>query len=159
MSVTLFFRDTGTVQYRAYVNQLVCTHNATVITAGGKRSSVTSEPDSLITNAAKDLLVYQSEPEALPFPSGHASHYHEPVGPCDPDSSSIRPGHTRASPTPVNVNAHMHTFDTHINSTLRFVEYTHMFMCAQADTQTNREILQRHTCKHPHTLTRICCTH
>lgn len=58
-----------------------------MITAGGKRSPVTSEPDSLITNAAKDLLVYQSEPRALPFPSGDGSHYHEPVGPCDPDSS------------------------------------------------------------------------
>lgn len=54
--------------------------------AGGKRSSVTSEPDSLITNAAKDLLVYQSEPWALPIPSGDGSHYHEPVGPCDPDT-------------------------------------------------------------------------
>lgn len=57
-----------------------------MITAGGIRLSVTSEPDSLITNAAKDLLVYQSEPRVLPFPSGDESHYHEPVGPCDPDT-------------------------------------------------------------------------
>lgn len=53
----------------------------------------------------------------------------------------------------------MHTFDTHINSTLRFVEYTHMFMCTQADTQTNREILQRHTCKQIHTHLHIYAAH
>lgn len=57
-----------------------------MITAGGKRLSVTSKPDSLITNAAKDLLVYQSEPRALPLPSGDGSYYHEPIGPCDPDT-------------------------------------------------------------------------
>lgn len=92
MSVTCFFRDSGA---RAYVETSAFVCGATVITAGGKRSSVTSEPDSLITNAAKDLLVYQSEPRALPFPSGDGTHYHEPVGPCDPDSScpgSVTPG-------------------------------------------------------------------
>lgn len=53
--------------------------------------SVTSEPDSLITDAAKDLLVYQSEPQAQPFPSGDSSHYYEPVSPYDPDSSCPGP--------------------------------------------------------------------
>ena len=77
--------------YLASVETSAFMSRATVITAGGKRSSVTSEPDSLITNAAKDLLVYQSEPQALPFPSGDAGHYHEPVGPCDPDSSCAGP--------------------------------------------------------------------
>lgn len=57
-----------------------------MITAGGERLSVTSKPDSLINNAAKDLLVYQSEPRALPLPSGDGSYYHEPIGPCDPDT-------------------------------------------------------------------------
>lgn len=53
---------------------------------GEERLSVTSKPDSLITNAAKDLLVYQSKPRALLLPSGDGSYYHEPIGPCDPDT-------------------------------------------------------------------------
>lgn len=69
--VMCFFPNNGAGCYRASCwNQCICAWWAIVITAGGKRSSVTSEPESLITNSAKDLLVYQSEPQALPFPPG-----------------------------------------------------------------------------------------
>lgn len=85
-----------------------------MITAGGIRLSVTSEPDSLITNAAKDLLVYQSEPRALPFPSGDGSHYNEPVGPCDPDTLLATARSHRGKPKPRLMSMHACTeFDTH----------------------------------------------
>lgn len=85
-----------------------------MITAGGIRLSVTSEPDSLITNAAKDLLVYQSEPRALPFPSGDGSHYNEPVGPCDPDTLLAPARSHQGKPKPLLMSMHACTeFDTH----------------------------------------------
>ncbi len=87
-----------------------------MITAGEKRSSVTSEPDSLITNAAKDLLVYQSEPRALPFPPGHGSHYHEPVGPCDPDTLLAMARSQQGNPKPPPLSPHTCT---------QFDKYTH----------------------------------
>lgn len=91
---------------------------------GEKRLSVTSKPDSLITNAAKDLLVYQSEPQALPFPSGDRSYYHEPVGPCDPDTLLAQPGHTRASIHRLCQCTHAHnlTLYTYIINIPRFTE-------------------------------------
>lgn len=70
---------------------------ATVITAGGIRLSVTSQLDSLITNAAKDLLVYQSEPLALAFPSGDgAAITMNPLAHVTQTLFLQRPGHTRA---------------------------------------------------------------
>ena len=115
---------------------------------GKKRSSVTSEPDSLITNAAKDLLVYQSEPRALPFPSGDGNHYHEPVGPWPRHSSCpgpVTPGQSQ-SHAPVDTRTHAIWY-THINNILRLWGYIHTCSCApeQGHKQTEK---RRHICKH-----------
>lgn len=72
----------------------------------GKRLSVTSKPDSLITNAAKDLLVYQSEPQALPLPSGDGSYYHEPIGPCAPDTPLAPAWSHQGRPKPPLISLH-----------------------------------------------------
>lgn len=77
-----------------------------MITAGGKRLSVTSKPDSLITNAANDLLVYQSEPRALPLPSGDESYYYEPIGPCDPDTLLAPAWSHQGRPKPPLMSSH-----------------------------------------------------
>lgn len=68
-----------------------------MITAGGIRLSVTSQPDSLITNAAKDLLVYQSGPLALAFPSGDGGAITmNPLAHVTQTLFLQRPGHARA---------------------------------------------------------------
>lgn len=142
MSVTCFFRDNGVLLSLRW-NQCVCVLKATVITTGGKRSSVTSKPDSLITKAAKDLLVYQSEPRALHFPSGDETHYHEPVGPRNPDTLFPWSGHARATLNLLLMSIHACTqFDTRTykQHSQIFRIYTYVLVHSIRDTNKHREI-------------------
>lgn len=123
-------------------NQCVCVQRATVITAGGIRLSVTSKADSLITNAAKDLLVYQSEPGALPLPSGDGSYYHEPISPCDPDTLLAPAWSHQGSTKPPLMSLHACTSSDDVHAyTLYpvFFLYIQMFVGTQAWQQAKTE--------------------
>lgn len=113
-----------------------------MITAGGIRLSVTSQPDSLITNAAKDLLVYQSEPLALAFPSGDGGgHYYEPVGPCDPDTLLA----TARSRQGKNYNRHPQSHSLPPRSSANVNARTHRNLIC-ASKQYPQILLDVHTC-------------
>lgn len=149
-------------------NECACVQRATVITAGGKRLSVTSKPDSLITNAAKDLLVYQSEPQALPLPSGDGSYYHEPIGPCDPDAllapawshqgrpkSPLMSLHACTSSDTVHAYALYPEFfyvytNVHVHPSLEANKHTERDICGGMYIHTNVYLLLSHTHAHTH---------
>lgn len=112
----------------------------------GKRLSVTSKPDSLITNAAKDLLVYQSEPQALPLPSGDGSYYHEPIGPCDPDTPLGPAWSHQGRPKPPLMSLHACTSSDTVHAYRLypgfFLVYTnvHLHPSLEANKRTERDI-------------------
>lgn len=133
-----------------------------MITAGGKRLSVTSKPDSLITNAANDLLVYQSEPRALPLPSGDESYYYEPIGPCDPDTLLAPAWSHQGRPKPPLMSSHACTSSDTVHEYtvypgfIFFFMYIQMFICTQAWQQTNT---QTDTYRHVYTYQHVFATH
>lgn len=145
MSVVLWGSSMTVLEVGLCGNQCVCVHRATAITAGGEeRLSVTSKPDSLITNAAKDLLVYQSKPRALLLPPGDGSYYHEPIGPCDPDTLlGAAWSHQFRPKSPAHVIARMHViwYSTciHAHCILGFVVYIQTFIRTQGWEQTNTQ--------------------
>lgn len=113
-----------------------------MITAGGIRLSVTSQPDSLITNAAKDLLVYQSEPLALAFPSGDGGAITmNPLAHVTQTLFLQRPGHARAKTITATPNCTLHPPRSSANVNAR----THRNLI-RASKQYPQILLDVHTC-------------
>lgn len=158
--MTCFFRDSDAVHYWAYVETSVFVCGGPLWSPlGGKGLSVTSEPDSLITNAAKDLLVYQSEPRALPFPQETGAITMNPLAHVTQTLLAPARSHWGNSKPPAPVNTRITTRLVHTHKQTEIFQDSwdlHICPCApKQDTNTSRGI---HANIYIHTRTYVLCT-